>query len=117
MVRGDQQKRFHGAVSIDEHRERLGQYYLLKWNLLNQPQITDWSKQAQIVFKYKQASTGSLVKTLTKTYPAGIKHEKWAFNNIGEDHIKNGRILAWYAELRYDGNLISKKQSYLWKRE
>lgn len=114
MVRGDQQKRLYGAVSIKEHQERIGQYYRLRWNLLNQPQITDWSRQVQIVFRYKQASTGSKIKTASHTYPSGTKQGKWGFNNIGKDYAIGGRVLAWRADLIYGGQIISTKESYLW---
>jgi hypothetical protein len=114
MVRGDQQKRLYGAVSLEEHKQRIGQYYILRWNLLNQPKITSWEGKVQLVFRYKQASTGSRIKTISKTYPLGSKQGKWEFKNIGKDYIKGGRILAWQANLIYGGQIISSKQSYLW---
>ncbi|MGJ8655889.1 MAG: hypothetical protein ACSHX6_05500 [Akkermansiaceae bacterium] len=114
MVRGDQQKRLYGAVSIKEHQQRIGQYYRIRWNLLDQPEITDWNRQAQLVFRYKQASTGSKIITAAKTYPIGTKQGKWAFNNIGKDYSIGGRILAWRTDLIYGGQIISTKESYLW---
>ena len=116
MVRGDQQKRLFGAVTIEEHKQRIGQYYQLRWNLLDQPKIQNWDRKVQIVFRYKQASTGSTIKTASKTYPSGTKQGKWAFNNIGQDYAKGGRILAWRADLIYGGQIISTKESYLWSR-
>lgn len=118
MVRGDQQRRLHGAVTIAEHKERIGQYYTLRWNLLDQPKVktNNWDRPVQLVFRYKQASTGSKIKTNSKTYPLGTKQGKWAFNNIGEDYACGGRILAWRADLIYGGQIISTKESYLWSR-
>jgi len=114
MVRGDQQKRLYGAVSIEDHKQRIGQYYILSWDLLNQPKITDWDSQAQLVFRFKQASTGSKIHTLSKLYPSGTKEGKWEINNIGDDYIKNGRILAWRADLIYAGQAVASRESYLW---
>lgn len=114
MVRGDQQKRLYGAVSIKEHQERLGQYYLLRWNLLNQPKITSWDQKVQLVFRYRQASSGSEVKTVSKNYPAGTRNGKWEFRNIGQNYLKGGRLLSWRADLIYGGQIISSKESYLW---
>ncbi len=119
MVRGDQQKRLYGAVSIAEHKERIGQYYLLRWNLYNQPNInpdSQWDRPVQLVFRYKQTATGSDIKTKSKTYPLGTKQGKWAFNNIGKDYATGGRLLAWRADLIYGGQIISTKESYLWSK-
>jgi hypothetical protein len=116
MVRGDQQRRLYGAVTIEEHKQRIGQYYTLSWNLLNQPEINNWDSPVQLVFRYNQASTGNKIKTTSKTYPLGTKQGKWAFNNIGHDYAEGGRILAWRADLIYGGQIISTKESYLWSR-
>jgi hypothetical protein len=68
----------------------------------------------QLVFRYKQASTGNKIKTSSKNYPLGTKQGKWAFNNIGQNYATDGRILAWRAELIYGGQIISNKESFLW---
>jgi len=114
MVRGEQQKRLYGAVSIEDHKQRIGQYYVVSWDLRNQKKITDWNGQAQLVFRFKQASTGSKVHTLSKLYPTEIKKGKWEINNIGDEFSENGRILAWRADLIYGGQAIASRESYLW---
>ena len=116
MVRGDQQKRLYGAVTIEEHKQRIGQYYTLNWNLLNQPEINNGDSPVQLVFRYNQASTGNKIKTTSKIYPLGTKQGQWVFNNIGYDYAKGGRILAWRADLIHGGQIISTKESYLWSR-
>ena len=116
MVRGDQQRRLYGAVTIEEHKQRIGQYYTLRWNLLNHPETKQEDKPVKLVFLYQQASTGNQIKTASKTYPLGTTQGKWAFNNIGNQYAKAGRILAWRADLIYGGQLISTKESYLWSK-
>ncbi len=116
MVRGDQQKRLYGAVTIEEHKQRIGQYYTLRWNLFNQQKTKTRNRPVQLVFRYKQASTGNKIKTTSKNYPLEIKQGKWAFNNIGHDYTEGGRILAWRADLIHGGQIISTKESYLWSR-
>ena len=121
MVRGDQQRRLYGAVTIEEHKQRIGQYYTLRWNLLKQTNAKDLNKPVQnkpvqLVFRYKQAATGSEIKTTSKTYPLGTKKGKWAFNNIGKDYTEGGRILAWRADLIHGEKIISTKESYLWSK-
>ena len=114
MVRGEQQKRLYGAVSIEDHKERIGQYYVVSWDLRNQHEINDWNGQVQVVFRYKQASTGSKIHTLSKLYPVGIKEDKWEIKNIGDEYVKNGRVLSWRADLIYGGQAITSRESYLW---
>ena len=116
MIRGDQQKRLFGAVTLEEHKQRIGQYYTLTWNLLDRPETQSLDQPVQLVFNYQQAVTGSAVKTITKTYPQGTQEGKWAINNIGYDYAKAGRILSWRAELYYGKILISVKESYLWSK-
>ncbi len=115
MVRGDQQKRLYGAVTINEHKQRIGQYYLLRWNLNHTPTYNT-APTPQITFKYKQASTGAKIKTASHTFPKGTRKGKWPFNNIGKNYLKGGRILAWRAELTLDGQLIDSKESFLWSK-
>jgi|TARA_B110000908_G_scaffold171743_1_gene235660 hypothetical protein len=118
MVRGDQQKRLYGAVTIAEHKQRIGQYYTLSWNLLNQEKLktNHLNRTIQLVFRYKRASTGNKIKTTSKSYPFGTKQGKWAFNNIGQNYATGGRILAWRAELIFGGQIISTKESFLWSK-
>lgn len=118
MVRGDQQKRLYGAVTIEEHQQRIGQYYNLRWCLLNETTLKnkDLNSPVQLIFRYQQASTGSKIITARKTYPKGTKQDTWTFKNIGSDYAEAGRILSWRAELLYDGQIISSKESYLWSK-
>lgn len=115
MVRGDQQKRLYGAVSLKEHQQRIGQNYVLRWNLKNQELSNNGNSQAQLVFRFKKAATGAKIHTLTKLYPYSTHRGKWEVNNIGDNYAKNGRILAWRADLIYGGRGIASKESYLWK--
>jgi hypothetical protein len=114
MIRGDQQKRLFGAVTLEEHKQRIGQYYTLTWNLIDRPETQPLDQPVQLVFKYQQAVSGNVVKSISKTYPQGIPEGKWEINNIGYNYAKGGRILSWRAELYYGKNLISAKESYLW---
>jgi len=117
MVRGDQQKRLYGAVTLKEHQERLGQYYEISWNLKGKEHLANQETNgALIVFRYRQAETASKLKLISKQYPVGIKKGKIDFQIIGEDYIKKGRVLAWKAELVLGGRVIDSEQSFLWQR-
>ena len=114
MVRGDQQKRLYGAVTIADHEARLGQYYEVTWCL--DGRVVEPSEPVTVIFRYRQANTGSKLKFLSKRYPAGTSRGKIEFNIIGENYIEGGRVLSWKADLVYGGRLIESKQSYLWRR-
>ena len=100
-------KRLYGAVSEDERGLRRGNYYHVRWRGLGGEQ------PVRVVFEYRQARTGALVKRLERVGAASGKGSE-EIKIAGEDYRRNGRVLAWRATL-YDGErLVDKKQSYLW---
>lgn len=113
MVRGDQQKRLYGAVTIADHEARLGQYYEISWCL--DGKVVEASEPVTVIFRYRQASSGAELKFLSQRYPAGTPRGKVEFNIIGDDYKKGGRVLSWKADLVYGGRVIDSKQSYLWR--
>lgn len=108
-VRGEIQRRFHGAVSVAEQAERLGYIYTVLWN-------DDSSTEAgQIVFEYQQGSTGSRVKTISHPIPAGKAKGRTEFQILGDDYIRGGHVLAWRCRLIRGGREVASKRSYLWQ--
>jgi len=112
MVRGDQQKRLYGAVTLKEHQQRLGQYYEIAWNLTGK--VEHPTEPVLVIFRYLRANTGAEVKIKYKRFPAGTKFGKFEIKIIGDDYLKNGRVLAWRADLVYGGKVLESRQSYLW---
>jgi len=111
MIRNEKLRRLHGAVSMSERREKLGQYYTLIWN---DPKGTGHAP-VELIFEYQQGATASLVKRMTKTFPASDSSGQAEFAVIGEDYFKNGRVLAWRATLTRGGQVIATRKSYLWQ--
>lgn len=111
MVRMDKERRLHGAVSMAERRDRLGQYYTLLWS---DPAGVGQGK-AEVVFQYQQGATASLVKRMVKSFPASDVEGTAEFAVIGENYFKNGRVLAWKATLHRGNKIIATRQSYLWQ--
>ncbi len=111
MARMEKSRRLRGAVSLEERRERLGQYYTLIW----QDTAGAGQGEVELIFQYQQGATASLVKRMTRSYPAATTHGKAEFAIIGEDFFKNGKVLTWKATLRRGGREIATRQSYLWK--
>ena len=111
MVRMEKSRRLLGAVSMEERRNRLGQYYTLEWSDPNGA----GQGEVELNFQYQQGATASLVKKIVRSFPPSAREGKVEFAIIGEDYFKDGRILAWKATLQRGGKIISTKQSYLWQ--
>ena len=106
MLRNEKLRRLYGAVSLEERKGRLGQYYTALWN-------ADPGASKEIVFRYQQG--GSRIKQMRREIPAGTSEGKEEFAVIGDDYFENGRVLTWKMDLIVDGQTISSKQSYLWE--
>ena len=111
MVRMEKSRRLHGAVSMTERRQRLGQYYTLVWH---DPEGAG-KGAVEAVFEYQQGATASRVKRMTKTFPANESSGIAEFAVIGDDYFTGGKVLAWRASVRRDGKELASRQSYLWR--
>lgn len=111
MVKMEKERRLLGAVSMAERRNRLGQYYTLIWS---DPEGVGQG-QTELIFHYQQGATASLVKRMTKNFPATESQGTAEFAVIGEDYFKNGKVLAWKATLQRGKRVIATRQSYLWQ--
>jgi len=109
MIRMEKLRRLHGAVSDEERRQRLGQYFTLVWR---DPEGAG-SGGVVAVFEYQQG--GSHVKKMTRAFPAGATDGVADFAVIGDDYFINGRVLAWRASVTRGGREIASRQSYLWR--
>ena len=111
MVRMEKQRRLRGAVSMEERRQRLGQYYTVCW--------TDPSGAGQgdvkVVFLYQQGATASLVKRMTRDFPASSASGVAEFAVIGDNYFKGGKVLTWKAVVTRGGRELASRQSYLWQ--
>lgn len=107
MVQNEKLRRLHGAVSVEERKQRLGQYYTVLWN----DSATKVGRE--IRFQYQQG--GSKVKTIRRSLDPFSSSGKEEFSIIGDNYFKNGRVLAWKIDLTADGETIASKQSYLWE--
>lgn len=108
LVQNEKLRRLYGAVSLEERKQRLGQYYTVLWN-------ADAGAEKGIIFRYQQGASGSLIKEMRRKIPAGTSEGKEEFSIIGDNYFDNGRVLAWKIDLTANGETIASKQSYLWE--
>ena len=111
MVKMEKGRRLHGAVSMAERRNKLGQYYTLLWHDpagANQGDV-------EVIFQYQQGATASRVKRMVRGFPATATEGTAEFAVIGDDYFKGGKVLAWKATLQRGKRVIATRQSYLWQ--
>ena len=108
-ARMEKESRLRGAVSMEERRQRLGQYYTVLWK-----DPAGNGEQVTVTFEYQQGKTGSRIQRASRTFPATDTQGRASFAVIGDDYIKNGRILAWQVTLRRGNREIARERSYLW---
>ena len=108
FIRGEMNKRLHGAVTLEEREARKGQYYDISWNGLS------GLGAVRVVFEYRQVIGGADVRKIEKTMPSS-REGKLEVRVTGDAYQKGGRVLAWRVTL-FDGvKSVAQKQSYLWE--
>lgn len=111
MVRMEKLRRLHGAVTALERRDRLGQYYTLFWN--DPAGVREG--EVEVVFQYQQGASASLVKRISKKFPASDAAGTVEFAVVGEDYFTRGKVLTWKATLLRGNRELASRQSYLWR--
>ena len=109
MVKMEKERLLHGAVSMAERRDRLGQYYTLLWN------DPPGAGAVELVFQYQQGASASRVKRMVKDFPSSDSSGTAEFAVTGDDYFKGGKVLAWKATLQRGKQVIASRQSYLWQ--
>ena len=109
MARGEVQRLLHGAVTVEERQQKIGQYYHVIWQ-----QPVGKPEPIEVVFEYLQAGSGSKVKRLVQNGSVMLRSDAY-FTIAGNDYRKNGRVLAWRVTVKRSGSILASKQSYMWR--
>jgi hypothetical protein len=109
FVRGEQQRRLFGAVTIEDRKLRLGEYYTAFWR--NPAK----GEPVRVVFEFRQAATGPEVMTQVRTFPGEATSGRGEFAVIGEDYAVRGRVLAWQVSVFRGGELVGQRRSFMWQ--
>lgn len=110
MVRIEKMRRLYGAVSMEERRQRLGQYYTLNW----QDHEGVGNGPVEVLFEYRQGGTASEIKRLSEVYPATEADGMVEFAVVGDNYFDHGKVLAWRASVSRGGQHLASKKSFLW---
>ncbi|TAG09455.1 MAG: hypothetical protein EAZ42_06940 [Verrucomicrobia bacterium] len=111
MLRMEKQEKLFGAVSMQERKQRLGQYYTMLWNDASGV----GTAPVRVVFLYQQAQSTNRIKRMEQTFSAATPSGKAEFAVRGDDYFKRGRVLAWKATLYRGQEELASQQSYLWQ--
>lgn len=101
----------YGAVSREDRKNRLGQYYFVTW------QDSDPEKELSLVMQYRQGKSGSKILSKSVHYPSGRSagEKTPVFEFIGDEVKNHGKVLSWRIQLQdAKGTTISSRQSFLW---
>jgi hypothetical protein len=109
-IQAEKLKRLHGAVSIEEQRQRLGHYYTVSWD---GPAGRE-GEPVRVVLEYRQASTASKILRMESEAAAGRKG-KLELQVTGPAYLEGGRVLSWHLSFYRGGELITTRQSYQWE--
>lgn len=108
MIRSEQRRLLHGAIGVREQEQRLGHYYVVRWD------EASVGEPARVVFEYQQAGTASRVWRQEQGFGVGETSGRAEFRVVGDDYLKGGRVLAWRCRLFRGGREMASRQSYLW---
>lgn len=111
LIKMEKDRCLHGAVSMAERREKLGQYYTLLWS----DNSDAGDGMVELVFQYQQGASASRIKRMVKSFHATENKGTAEFAVIGSDYFKNGKVLAWKATLLRGKRVLATRQSYLWQ--
>jgi hypothetical protein len=111
MVRNEKLRRLHGAISMEERGQRLGQYYTVQWE---DPEGAG-AGVPEVVFEYQQGGSASRIKRLVRRFQPADAAGVAEFAIIGDDYFRNGRVLTWRVTLRRGTRVLATRQSYLWQ--
>lgn len=112
MVRMEKQRHLRGAVSLEERRQRLGQYFTVLWH---DESGTRGDDPIEVLFEYRQGASASRIKRQSRSFPAGTPAGEALFQVTGDDYFKGGRVVSWQTTLRRGQNVIASRRSYLWR--
>ncbi len=111
MANNEKLRRLHGAVSMKEREQLLGQYFTIAWH---HPEGRG-TAPVTVNFDYIQGATGSRIQNQRREFPAEDASGTTEIAVTGDDYFEGGRVLAWQVTLRRGGELIATRQSYLWE--
>lgn len=107
MMKFEQRRYLHGAITAEEQREREGHYYAFAWR--------DEDRSPAVVrLEYRQEGSGAQVKVQEVAIDAARRKNNTYFQVTGEEYQLGGKVTAWRVSIVRGGSVVASDQSYLW---
>ena len=108
MLEFEPKRLLHGAVGMEEYRERYGHYYTVFWT-------TETRAAATVKLEYRQGSSGSRILSKEISVAAPKKKNTTKFEVIGDEYHKGGKVTQWKVSIFEGGTKVAEYKSFLWK--
>ena len=108
MVEFEHRRHLHGAVTRDEYRSKMGQYYSVFWK-------STTKQPATVRLDYRQGSTGSQVLSKELFIAKPKRSNVTKFEVTGDEYWNGGKVTQWKALVIENGTVVAEYKSYLWK--
>jgi len=108
MVEFENRRHLYGAVTAEEYREKMGQYYSIFWK-------TSTKEPATVRLDYRQGDSGSKVLSKELFIAKPKRNNVTKFEVTGEEYREGGKVTQWKASVVENGAVVAEYKSYLWK--
>lgn len=98
-----------GAVTKEDVRGRVGQYYTFFWKA--RPGLGP----VTLRFDYRRAGTGEEIYHIDQKVVEVRPKNRTKVRVIGDEYRAQGRVVAWRASLWRDGQELDSRRSFLWE--
>jgi hypothetical protein len=106
-LRAETERRYFGAVSAVERRDREGHYYVVNWSV-------NRTADVRVRMEYRQQKLGLHVQAMERHYPKARGSVRTEFSVIGDDYHQDGPVTAWRVTLVENGRIVGVNQSFMW---
>ena len=111
---------FAGRGNVDKFRyadimlepDQRGEEYIVRWKCKASKRLAD-----PVVLRFEYVYTNAEPPSTTEKVYRELKPGKFIYfwHNIGDDYVKNGRVVSWKCSLLYRGEEVDHIQSPLWQ--
>ena len=108
MVEFEHRRHLYGAVTSEEYRAKMGQYYSVFWKSTTKQSVT-------VRLDYRQGGTGSQVLSKELFIAKPKRSNVTKFEVTGDEYRDGGKVTQWKASVIENGSVVAEYKSYLWR--
>jgi len=98
----------HGAVDIQDHKDRYGHYYTVFWKSENRAPAT-------VRLDYRQGATESQILSKEIEVPSPKRKNTTKFQITGDEYSSGGKVTQWKVTILEGETVVAEYKSFLWK--